>query len=329
MRKSVIDPEPHWRFVAKRSLTQWYGHVHLLPDRVLGQWLCLDRISGESIWERSIFRANTIVGIAADVIIASEMRSDGPWTADLGCYGISLTTGELLWTSHGSGLGGAFLRVLDFVPGFTNDLRDSSHHVTSTECFCGSGRVIDVRDGRFLRRVSPEELKQHERPLTDFEHLAETGYRVDAPSRIQIRPDIWLSCRREGEPALRIAGRVRFFQTRDDGCHVWAFDLAQTRFAGNGHSWRYCPGTGSRPPVIYMIVSDEPNRAPDPKGRPHFVVPRPTTYRLLVLDVTDGQTVQEVVLGRSESDCRIEDVDETGLLVSYDGRRLHYFARQL
>lgn len=323
----MIDPQPRWQFVAKRSLTKWYGHVHLLSDRALGQWFCLERESGEWLWERSICRANSIAGIAADVIVASEMRSDGPWTADFGCYGISLTTGELLWTSHGSGTWGIFLRILDFVPGFTNDLRDSPHRIQGTECFCRSGRVIDVRDGRLLRRVSGEELEQHVRPSTDFDRLAETGYRVDAPSRIGIGPDAWLSCRRDGEAARRIAGRVRFFETRDDGSELWSFDLAQTRFAGNGHSWRFCSAVGTRPSVIYIVVSDAPNRAPDPKRRPHFVVPCRTTYRLLTLDASEGQIVQEVVLGRADSDCRIEDVDESGLLVSFDHRRLHYFDR--
>src|SRR3954470_22795843 len=153
----MIEPDLIWTFGVRQRLTDGYGHVELLPHHVLGQWFCVDRATGRRAWERRFFRPNNVVGIADGVIVASEMRSDGPWTADFGCYGISLESGRLLWTSHADGWWGRFVRMLDFVPGFTNELRDAPVDVTGCRCTCGSGRVLDVRTGHTVRRLSKQE----------------------------------------------------------------------------------------------------------------------------------------------------------------------------
>ena len=79
--------------------------------------------------------ANTIRAIADGVIVVlSEMRSDGPWTADFGVYAIALESGDLLWTSHREGLAGTVCKAaLDHVPGFTNELRDRPKRVQDGE----------------------------------------------------------------------------------------------------------------------------------------------------------------------------------------------------
>ena len=96
----MIDRDPVWRFSSDRQLTQWYGHVQLLPSCAIGQWFCVDRQSGDLKWQRQHFRASSICGFDSGVIVAYEMRSDGPWTAGFGCYGLSLESGELVWSSH-------------------------------------------------------------------------------------------------------------------------------------------------------------------------------------------------------------------------------------
>lgn len=72
----MLKNEPLWRFTARAPLTRWYEHVRLLPDRVIGQWFCLDRSSGMPIWEQRLERPDEIVGIASGVIISLRARSE-------------------------------------------------------------------------------------------------------------------------------------------------------------------------------------------------------------------------------------------------------------
>jgi hypothetical protein len=156
----MFHPTPRWTFTSRFGLRQWYDHVRLLPGKVLGQWWCVDRANGTVLWERTYPRPNTIIGIAEEVIVASETRSDGPWTLDFGCYGLSLKTGERLWTSHREGLWGRVMQWIDAVPGVTNGLRDTASLVMGTECICESGRVLDVRTGRLVRRMPRREVER-------------------------------------------------------------------------------------------------------------------------------------------------------------------------
>lgn len=79
----MLDEIPSWTFSSSKPLTQWYGHVHLLRDHAVGQWFCVHRESGQLMWQHAMLRANDICNIDSGVIVASEMRSDGPWTATL------------------------------------------------------------------------------------------------------------------------------------------------------------------------------------------------------------------------------------------------------
>jgi hypothetical protein len=79
----LLDPEPLWSFAASKQLHLWYGHVHLLPEYAVGQSFVVNRNTGKCLWERQFQRANNIFEIVDGVILADEMRSDGPWTAIL------------------------------------------------------------------------------------------------------------------------------------------------------------------------------------------------------------------------------------------------------
>lgn len=320
----MVVRESAWSFRSEEPLTQWYGHVQLLPDRVLGQWACLDRESGEKLWQRSIFRANTACAVDSCIIVASETRSDGPWTADFGCYGISLADGRLLWTSHRTGIWGHLTRLLDFVPMFTNDLRDTPHHVIGGRVYCDSGRVLDVKTGRTAGKVSRQEVESFGRPASPAERLYRAGKdeSVDTESGVSLArcPDGW------GVLGHRAGREVWRLQADDQGA------VLGRHFRANYYAYRLAE------PYLYLVLSDEPAFKPHPT-KAAYVEPNPTTWHLVTLDVATGSVVQDLALGAEPMEaCRIEDVDERALLIGQSGPRrgthgdtyeVSYFPRRL
>lgn len=316
----MLNPQPAWTFASKRPLTQWYGHVHLLPDVAVGQWFCVDRDSGELKWQRRYFRPTTIVGFDSDVIVASEMRSDGPWTASFGCYGISLADGRLLWTSHRAGIWGRLVRWLDFIPGFTNDLRDAAAHVAAGKVYCDSGRVLDVTTGRLLDRIDPGSAERPQAKPSVGSQFYRSGTEPTHPA-IQVAPDLFLRHAQETEGWQR--GNLQIAAETQSGNRLWTFSIDQLgrHSTSNYYSYRLAP------PYLYLIVSDEPNLKPHPTKR-HYVEHNPTLWHVVTLDIRSGRIVQDFSLGKEKShECRIEDVDDRGLLISDAERRLSYFAR--
>lgn len=313
----MIETEPVWRFRSERALTQWYDYVHLLPDCVVGQWFRVERTSGELVWQKDHFRANSICGIDSGVIVAYEMRSDGPWTAGFGCYGISLDSGEIVWRSHNQGSLGLLGRLLDCIPGFTNDLRDSPSYVVDGQVFCSSGRVLNVTDGTLLSKIDSKDV----------------GNRKPVPS------DAWLLYRATiddqvlgvpvGELTLAHANRgihkgaLHIVATTKENAVAWEFDIRQTglHIESNFYSYRLAA------PYVYFVVSEEPPFVAN-SARLGTITRNPTRWYILCLDVRNGQIEQRVSLGerRSES-CRIEDVDERGLLIRISERELALYRR--
>ncbi len=325
----MVEAIPRWETTAPHPLVQWYGNVHLLSTRVLGQWCCFDRGSGRLLWDVRLGRPNTICAVAEEVIVASETRSDGPWTADFGCYGISLESGVLLWDSHGRGWWGRFLRLLDRVPDFTNDLRDTPHHVSGGEVFCHSGRVLDIRTGLDLRRVSREEVRQHEEPKSD-------GWCLYSGMAVRIGEDAWLSHREDrpnhtnGTSQERVPttfdwkmDRAQFYLLRDDGSVQWRFrlDTDRVHLGGNYYSYRYAY------PYVYLVVSEHWQSRGDP-AHAGASSGGPARYRLIALSVTHGTVVGDILLDQRElTQCRIEAIDGGGVLLSLDACRLRYYQR--
>ncbi len=227
----MIEPTPHWTFNARPTLTQWYGHVHLLPGHALGQWFCVDRDTGRLLWERSFTRPNSVSGVADDMIVATETVSRGPGTWSAGCYGISLADGRLLWESHGSEPP-EHAAADGEADGDADEARyawDSPSSVEGDECVCQSGRVISVRDGRLLRRVTPEQIRDAERhrffhgPWPDARVLYWTrgaAPRMHTRRRIRIDGVGWLSHRRTPDEK-KVSERFRLHATDDAGDIVW------------------------------------------------------------------------------------------------------------
>ena len=173
----MLEEKPAWSFKSKRPLTRWFEHVHLLSDRVLGYWFCLDRSSGSRLWERRL-APDEIVGIEDGVIVANERRRLSFSSTRYGCYGISLETGKLLWTSHASGFWGWILLM-------ALDVKDCPVHVHDGKCFCRSGRILDVKTGRLVGRVPKEEVQSPEEPESDIDILARSRDPAD-PVKLKV-----------------------------------------------------------------------------------------------------------------------------------------------
>lgn len=316
----MLVEEPRWIFASKKPLTKWYGHVHLLPNHVVGQWFCVDRASGQVKWQRNFFRPTTIDAVTSGVIVAREMRSDGPWTASFGCYGISLDAGRLLWTSHGSGLWGSIVRLLDFVPGYTNELRDTPHHVEDGKVFCQSGRVLDVKTGRFLQKLDSETVRSHEKPIRLDSQFYNSGLERDHPS-VAISNGVFLRHAQAAEGMQR--GVLEIAAETETANSVWTFSIEQLgrHIDGNFYSYRLVP------PFMYFVVSDEPRYKPHPTKQ-RYVEPKPTLWHVVSIALATGDVVQDFSLGPEMlEECRIEDVDDRGLLIGTSSRELLYFER--
>ncbi len=305
----MVFEEPQWEYTSPRSLSQWYGHVHLLEDHVVGQWFCTDLQTGRPLWDRRFQRANTICGVSEDVIVASETRSDGPWTLTFGCYGISLLSGELLWTAHRK-RGGGLLRLLDFIPGFTNGLRASPLALRGSECLNDRGRVIDVHTGEYLRKDSEDNF----------------------PKTVDEEDPSWVlyTCNRmvlDNGDKLVHATRKGFYlyRARPDGQHLWHFSLeGENHFIeGNYYSHRYQDG------YLYLVASDRPIYVPVSPKDPYTIKPNRRRHFLWVLDVQTGAVCQKIDLSEeTEKECRIEDIDDRYLLISREGKTLLCYRRR-
>lgn len=316
----MLYEKPTWIVASKKPLTQWYGHAHLLPNHVLGQWLCIDRASGQIKWQRTFFRPNTIAGVDSGVIVASEMRSDGPWTATFGCYGISLENGRLLWTSHGGGLWGRFGRLLDFVPGFTNEFRDTPRHVEGGKVFCRSGRVLDVRSGKLVQKLDPEVVCSHEKPVPVARQFYASCVEKIHP-RVPIGNGLVL---RHIQPAHGLQrGIFEIAAETDAGNPVWRFSIAELgrHIDSNFFSYRLVP------PFLYLVVSDESRFKPHPTNT-QYIVPNPTRWHLVTVALPTGEVAQDFSLDDEKlAECRIEDVDGDGLLIGKSNHHLAYYER--
>ena len=327
----MLEEEPRWTCAARGPVTQWYGHVILLDEFVLGQWVCIRRDDGTPLWERRFRRANTVAGVQNGVIVASEMPSDGPWTVDFGCYGIGLTTGRLLWVSHRDGLWGRVVRALDYVPGFTNELRDAPVRVYPDEVICRSGRVLDIHTGRLLRRVTRDEAARREADATPDRRLLDPALRFstsDAPAPPPVRVTEGCYVSRYPPSVLRRLidpqeeeDKTTLYGLTADGAVTWCFRVAQPGYHSGTAPFRFaCP-------YFYFVVSDAPVTVPVRAKNPRVRRYNPGRWHALTLDARTGAVVQDILLGPCEVRAKIEDIDDKAVLFSLDGRRLVYHAR--
>lgn len=331
----MLAPQPRWIFEDGRSLTQWYCHVRLLSDRVVGQWFCATRDRGGRVWRRRFLRPNNLVGVdpRTRIIVASEWTAGGPWTGTLGCYGIGLDDGRLRWTSDRDGILGWLVRACDFLPLFTNELRDTAQSVRDGEVHCDSGRVLEAATGRLLRRERPaatlwwhtEESKRlynqlgrslpvsGEVPPHDY-HLVP----VDDTHRITHRPGGLADPR----GAVKRSGELDLYGVDTSGAVQWRYTPTSTGYHADStyYGYRYAR------PWVYFIVAEKPLLVPIP-DKPRYVHEQLSRRHVLTLDARSGRVVQELTLDGEWKSARIEDVDEQAMLISVENRRLFLFDR--
>ena len=290
--------QPRWRYSTSLGLKRWYGNVDYYGAHVIGQWFVLDAESGRECWSRRFRRPNTVRGVTSGVIVASEMRSDGPWTVDFGIYGIDVESGELLWTNHAGAPWGGLCAWLDLVPGFTNELRDAPEAIVDGRVLTRRGRVLDVRTGRPAhgerieiesRDTDPAERLYHDKrlELPDGDVLSVEGYR-DA---------------------------FRLSLSSPGGVERWAFDAGahDAYVTGDYYSYRLL---GDR---ILVLMGDASECVPVDPGKPMIVQRNPASYRLGMVDVRTGAFESHPLEHASHrTQCRIEAVRGSRLLIGCD-----------
>ncbi len=302
-----FDVKMRWAVTARYGLHQWYGSVRILGEVALGQWICVDLQTGECLWEHRLGRPNTVAGSSQGIIVASETRSDGPWTLGFGLYGIDAKTGTLLWRSHRDGLFGCVCNALDLVPGFTNELRDAPSKVVDGEVYCASGRVLDVRTGRLLRRINVERPTKVGVVAPRSESQVATSYGQLTVSTAT------------PEDHHRFVAVMHF-----DGKTRWRLDAKERGvFIGSsGFSWRLWQD------FLLAIVSTEPETVPIKPEQPFIVRAKLTHRELWAVRLEDGLVVLKTpVTVVPASQCRIEDANEQCVLISADNKRLSCYSR--
>ena len=152
-------PRHYFHFEVERC-----GEALLVLDNIAGRMTCLETVNGTRRWERKraiAERANTVKGATEGVLVLSEYRgNDGPWGADFGVYRYDLTNGDFLGASHGAGCWGRFVRLLDWVPDFTNELRQTPIAVRDGKITTDAGRVLDARTGAVIDKLTPEQYRE-------------------------------------------------------------------------------------------------------------------------------------------------------------------------
>ncbi|HZN65594.1 MAG TPA: hypothetical protein VFB66_09845 [Tepidisphaeraceae bacterium] len=326
----MLRDEPAWTYVAPRYLTQGYGHVLLMPEYVLGQWVCLRCTTGRFLWAHEFDRPNAIRGVSDGVVIATESRPVGLMgSSDFDCYALDLATGNLLWTTHPSGKCGRGSSEPYWYPDRYDERGAAAapRRVEDGMCYCKDGRVLDAASG----------TERAGRPALDVEHwssrwpaeLAHVLYTSRwSKGGLRIAPGRRLSKRHRGN------GELTFRMTDDDGREVWVFDLRRHGYEvphPNFHAYRLAGR------YVY-IVAAEPLPSEPPAAAVDDEPSSPRSFHLLTLDVEHGTLRQDIRLGDGLVLRRIEDVDEHGLLLSSgrtervntsSGNVLRYFERCL
>jgi len=209
-------------------------------------------------------------------------------------------------------------RVLDFVPGYTNGFRDRPGFVRNGMVFCCSGRVLDIATGNMVERKSRDEIESLDSPKSDARYLYNSSIH-QAADKVRVG-DLLLS----HPSSSTVRDEWSLIAETESGKRVWEYSIRDggRHINGNYYSYRLCDS------FIYLVVSEEPQYKPHPSHE-HMVVPNPTRWAVLTLDVLTGKPIQEISLDTGlVENCRIEDVDAAGLLVGKSNRELMYFARR-
>ena len=136
----------------------------MILDNIARRMTCLEISDGAQRWARQragAERANTVKGATEGILVMSEYRgNDGPWGADFGVYRYDFENGDWLGASHGKGGWGKFVRLLDWVPDFTNELRQTPIAVRAGKIYTDAMRILDAHTGEIVGELTREEAEQ-------------------------------------------------------------------------------------------------------------------------------------------------------------------------
>jgi outer membrane protein assembly factor BamB len=292
MTRRLLGEERVWQYESPRNLVQWYGHVEIHDRHAIGQWFCVDIATGEVLWDHVIAGANSIRQVGGDVIVASETRSGGPWTANFGIFVIDRRTGELLWKSKGVGCLGAL---------FGARQTGTPAALVGSLLYSSGGEVFDVRTGDHVRFVDIDAIPDQDRDESDPAHLLYGQKSITLNS---------------GGSLSVSAGWSGFSATRS-GTRSWSYEIEGHHVDGNFFSWRFVGD------AILIVVADAPVLVSTGE---HTAKENACRYELRVLDVETGRIAQAIPLTTEPGGpCRIEAVDRSHVLVSH-GRTLWCYA---
>jgi hypothetical protein len=326
----MLAQHPSWHVLAPSNLTRGYGHVHLLRDHALGQWICIDRHTGRILWQHHFDRPNFIRGIVDDdhVIIATELRPVGLMgQGGFDCYALDFRTGRLLWTTHPSNQCGDPAPEPYWYPD-RYDHRGADVEPMVVEdglCFYQDGRIVDAATGLQRDQISPEDVK-----------LRATRQRAD-PATALYWSRSWRS------PGIPVAPGRRLFQrktssglalwlTDESGQRLWTFNLPEHGLEMPHPSFGAYRLAGQ---YVY-IVATETLSQPPPRT-PGAYEPTPRRFHLLTLELERGTICQDIPIASMPlATCQIEEVDKERLLLSsgvtkppgnFGRNELRYFER--
>ena len=306
----MLSAMPAW--VLSDQIMTAHDHMRLLPDRIVGTWLCAQRSNGKLIWSFDARRPNQISGIIDSVLIATENYPVGMMgTGNFHRYGISLDSGQLLWTSHPSGACGEASRFGSW------DLEDfdvdgdaaAPRLIEDGKCLCKDGSIIDPHSGHQVGQMTPNDVdlsakrmmtaRSSERSRAFYRSMSQEPCRG-----IQLVPGKWLSGERFRS--------LQFTLCNAQNVCEWSFDLKQTGYEQEHPSYYQFRLVDQ---YIYLVAyehfKEEPPPAPD-----HWKPPEPRQFHLLTLDLHNGKVVQDIPIGnRKLRTCGLEDADQAGVLI--------------
>lgn len=305
----MLSATPAW--VLSDQMMTAYDHMQLLPHRVIGTWLCAQRSSGKLIWSFDAMRPNQICGIVDSVMIATENYPVGMMgTGNFHRYGISLESGQLLWTSHPSGTCG------EASPFSTWDLEDfdvdgdatAPRLVEDGKCLCKDGSIIDPLSGHQIGQMAPRDVELRASRMMNqrSSERSRAFYRSISQERcrgIQLSRGKWLSGERFRS--------LQFALCNVQGACEWSFDLRQIGYEQKHPSYYQFRLVDQ---YIYIVAYEPFKEEPPVPGE--WKPPEPRRFHLLTVDLTNGKVAQDIPIGnRRLCTCQLEDADQGGILI--------------
>jgi len=311
-----------WEIMLHRSLKESSDSVRIHGDKIIGRWFCLHSDTGEYIWKKGFFRPNYIVDISNGIIIATEQSKNRM----IGCYGISVETGILVWSSRRSGLFGRsgifgiFFRLLDYLPFVTTDLRDAPIKVCGNEVICANGNVLDIHTGELVKQIE------------DIEDIEDTSMNkfYDAFYDGKLCPiNKAQSLIVSTEPLENIADNkqyynryeLKLYQFNSNLERLWEFNIKDHGY--NSISYKI------RIPFLYILATKEPiyREAKSKKTKAANVLERsPVNYYLLSVNLYSGVISQEMPLKANKVEyCKLEEVSNKGAVINFSNESLRYY----